>query len=108
MPSASMGKKDILMIDDYELSEHELNTVAIISPGVTINIIRDQKVVAKGKTQLPDRIKGLLECSNTRCVSHNPHEDAPSIFYFQRESEELRCHYCDTLHSVKRGNLKIR
>jgi aspartate carbamoyltransferase catalytic subunit len=105
--SRSMNSKEIMMLSGHELSETELNTIAMIAPGVTINIVRNSEVAKKYKTQLPDKITGLLTCSNNRCISNDPREDAPSIFYTQKREPvaELSCHYCDTAHSFKKGNL---
>jgi len=107
--SERMTTKDLLMIKDHRLNETELNTVAMLFPGVTINMVNQGQIVEKYKTQLPDKIKGLLECQNSKCISRNEREDAQSIFYtVKREpAAELKCHYCDTLHGYKMGNLKL-
>ncbi|HSU72759.1 MAG TPA: aspartate carbamoyltransferase [Candidatus Binatia bacterium] len=108
LSSKTLKTKDVLMIYGYELSEADSRIVAMVAPGVTINTIRNGEVVAKYKTQLPDKIQGILECVNERCVSNDAREDAPSVFYVtQREpTAELSCHYCDTVHGMAQGNLK--
>ncbi len=105
--SGSLKSKDILMIDGRTLTQDECRIIAMIAPGVTINIVDQGQVVRKYKTQLPGKIEGVLECSNETCISRDLKEDAPSIFYLTRRTPqaELSCHYCDKLHGYKRGNL---
>jgi aspartate carbamoyltransferase catalytic subunit len=105
--SASLNSKEIMMLHNHELSEAELRIVAMVAPGVTINIVRNGAVTAKYKTQLPDVINGILQCDNKRCISNDPKEDAPGRFYVRnRNTAELSCHYCDTMHGMEKGNLK--
>lgn len=105
--SKSITSKEILMLHGCELSDEERRIVAMVAPGVTINIIKNGTVTSKYKTQLPDKIDGILQCANQRCVSNDQKEDAPSRFYVRkREPAELSCHYCDTLHGMQKGNLK--
>jgi len=105
--SESMKSKDILMVDGRALTADECRIIAMLAPGVTINIVEQGQVVRKYKTQLPGKIEGVLQCSNDSCISRDSKEDAQSIFYLTRRSPqaELSCHYCDKPHGYKRGNL---
>jgi aspartate carbamoyltransferase regulatory subunit len=108
LPSKSLNSKEIMMLHHHELNEAELRIAAMVAPGVTINIIRNGEVISKYKTQLPDVINGILQCDNKRCISNDPKEDAPGRFYVKkREPAELSCHYCDTLHGMEKGNMKM-
>ena len=109
LSSKRIASKEIIHLNGHELSPQECNIIAMIAPGVTINIIRSGHVTDKYRTQLPDKIThGQLQCSNTNCISLDRREDAPNIFYVihKEPAAELQCHYCDTVHSYKRGNLK--
>jgi aspartate carbamoyltransferase regulatory subunit len=105
--SKLLNSKEITMLHGYELNDAERHIVAMVAPGVTINIIKNGTVTAKYKTQLPDKIDGILQCANQKCISNDQKEDAPSRFYVKkREPAELSCHYCDTIHGMQKGNLK--
>ena len=60
--SAKMGKKDIIKIDaDIPLN---LDVVAYVDPGATVNIIRSGQLVEKRQMELPvtDREKKVYRC----------------------------------------------
>lgn len=95
--SRRQGRKDVLAIHNFELTPKQLSRIALISPDATINIIRDQQVVKKGKVILPKVIEELVLCDNHNCIS-NPehHEHAVSKFHVEsKEPLRLRCHYCE-------------
>jgi aspartate carbamoyltransferase regulatory subunit len=52
--SSKVGFKDIVKIEDRELLPAQVDKIAMISPNVTINIIRNYKVVEKYKPKLPE------------------------------------------------------
>jgi len=105
---SGMEKKGLLKIVNYRLSPEELRTIAIMCPTATVSMIRDGRVVEKYNVQLPDAVDGLLECQNDSCISRSPGEDAfPRFYTISRNPAILSCHYCDTRHSLERGNIKI-
>ena len=78
--SSVIGRKDILKIENRELDSEELNQVALISPQATINIIRNYEPVKKDKVGLPDKIKGILKCTNSKCITNFENEPIVPIF----------------------------
>ena len=92
VPSGQMGKKDIVKLSNRELSEEEVNRIALISPRATINIIRDYKVCEKKGVEIPDMIEGLVRCPNPGCIS-NTNEPIRSRFIVT--SKGLHCTYCE-------------
>ncbi len=95
--SKRFGKKDVIGIQNRELSEQELSKLALVAD-TTINIIRNREVHRKGKVILPNKLEGLIQCQNPFCIT-NPEfdEHAPSIFYVEeREPLNVRCHYCES------------
>ena len=88
------GKKDILKIEDVELSVNEASRVALISPQATINIIVGGKVVRKFNAEAPKVVRGILACSNPNCIS-NQNEPIQSEFRLSLDSEHRYvCTYC--------------
>ncbi len=92
VPSGQMGKKDIVKLNNRELSKEEVDRIALISPRATINIIRNYKVCEKKGVEIPDLIEGLVRCPNPGCIS-NTNEPIRSRFLVTAKG--LKCTYCD-------------
>jgi len=95
VPSQRLGKKDIVKVEDRELSAQEADKMALIAPRATINIIRNYEVIEKRRAKLPNLIRGFPRCANPACIS-NSSEPVQSTFHVEREEPlRLRCHYCN-------------
>ena len=70
LSSNKIGKKDIIKIDQRELSENEVNSIALIAPKATMTIIKDFKVSKKIEMEMPDYVEGLIACPNPTCVTN--------------------------------------
>lgn len=89
------GKKDILKIEDVELSGEEASRLALVSPHATINIIVGGEVVKKFNAEAPKIVKGILSCSNPNCIS-NQNEPVTSEFRLgQDDGHRYVCTYCE-------------
>ena len=65
--SEKMGRKDILKIDqDIDIN---LDVLGYIDPDISVNIIKDGKLVEKRKIELPERLVGIKKCTNPRCIT---------------------------------------
>ena len=95
--SQKIGWKDIVKVENMELSPRKVNAIALIAPTATISIIRDFKVKDKRSVDLPDRIAGVVRCPNPSCIS-NQNEPVDSEFEVaRRRPVVLRCVYCERL-----------
>ena len=95
VPSAKRGWKDIVKVEDRELNPKELNTIALIAPDATINIIRNYNVAEKHTVAMPERAVGILKCGNPNCIT-NSREPVESAFLVRSKSPlRLVCQYCD-------------
>lgn len=93
--SSRMGKKDIVKAEGRELVEEEVESVSVIAPSATLNIIKDYDVVEKRRLELPDRIEGVIDCPNPQCVT-NTEEPVRALFDVLGEDPvELKCGYCE-------------
>ena len=93
--NSKYGKKDVVKVENRELDPREVDKVALIAPKATINIIRDYEVVEKHKVQLPDKIVGIVKCSNPTCVS-NSNEPVKSRFHVvSKDPPQIKCYYCE-------------
>jgi aspartate carbamoyltransferase regulatory subunit len=96
LPSGKFGRKDLLKIENFDLTEADLNRIALVAPQATINIIRNSRVVHKFTVRLPEVLEGLVRCPNLGCITR--HEPVPGRFHtLQRQPVLLRCHYCQQL-----------
>jgi len=87
-------KKDLIKIENKELTPEEVNKIAIIAPTATINIIRDFKRAKKFQVKLPEIIEGIIKCANPACITN--HDNAKTKFYREKGKDiKLRCHYCE-------------
>jgi aspartate carbamoyltransferase regulatory subunit len=91
VPSDTLAKKDIVKVEDRELSQSEVDVLAVISPEATINIIREYEVVEKQRIERPESVDGVLACPNRNCITSG---DEPIQTRFAVLDEGLRCHYC--------------
>ena len=92
--SPKLEKKDIIKIGT--VPDLDLDVLGYIDPGVTVNIIKDGKVVKKYRPQLPETLTDVLHCSNPRCIT-SIEQEIPHIFKLtDREKGEYRCIYCES------------
>ncbi len=92
--SKKMGKKDIIKI--FESMEIDLDVLGYIDPGVTVNIIRDGKLLKREKLTLPDQITGVIKCKNPRCITSVEQELPHKFKLTDRENKVYRCIYCES------------
>ena len=96
--SSKMGRKDIIKIEG-PLDSLDLDVLGYIDHTITVNIIRDERIVEKRCLSLPDRLVNVIHCKNPRCIT-SVEQELPHIFYLaDKEKEVYRCPYCDEKHS---------
>ena len=96
--SSKMGRKDIIKIEG-PLDSLDLDVLGYIDHTITVNIIRDERIVEKRCLSLPDRLVNVIHCKNPRCIP-SVEQELPHIFYLaDKEKEVYRCQYCDEKHS---------
>ncbi len=93
--SNKMGKKDIIKVDaDIDV---DVELLGYVDPGVTVDIIRDSKLVEKRKVSLPEKLTNVIKCKNPRCIT-SVEQELPHIFKKTTNGEKAvyRCVYCET------------
>ena len=95
LPSAALGAKDLIKVENTQLTADQANQLALFAPQATVNIIEDFKVVTKHQLQLPEQIVGVFACPNSNCISHR--EPVRSRFGVRSVQGEVRlkCHFCE-------------
>lgn len=92
--SNKMGRKDIIKIEG-SLDEIDLDVLGFIDHNITVNIIRDNKIVEKKTLSLPKRITNVLYCKNPRCIT-SIEQELPHVFFLSDEAgQTYRCLYCE-------------
>ncbi|MBE6729159.1 MAG: aspartate carbamoyltransferase regulatory subunit [Ruminococcaceae bacterium] len=92
--SSKTGKKDVIKIDaDIDLDTHILGYV---DPGITVNVIKDSKIVEKKKIELPERLTNILYCKNPRCITSTEQELSHEFVLTDKQRRIYRCIYCDS------------
>ena len=92
--SNKMGRKDIIKIEGG-LDVVDLDMLGYIDHNITVNIIRDDRIVEKKALKLPKKIVNVIHCKNPRCIT-SIEQELPHIFYLADEkSETYRCQYCE-------------
>lgn len=95
--SGKYGKKDIIKVEKRELTEEEVNKIALAAPNASINIIRDYSVVKKTRVELPDIIEGIIKCSNPACITNSSEPVKPKFRVINKSPATLRCLYCERI-----------
>lgn len=101
LQSGKEGKKDLVKIEDKELTETEINKIAILAPNATMNIVRDGRIVKKYKTKLPDKIVDIIKCSNPQCVTNHEHDVKTKFMIISKNPVRVRCNYCERIMDSK-------
>jgi len=94
VPSNRLGKKDIVKIEDRELSQNEVDVLSLIAPEATINIVRSYEVVDKRQVTRPETVRGVLSCPNADCITA---ASEPVESTFEVLEDGVRCTYCETI-----------
>lgn len=94
LASGKMGRKDILKLENVELTAAEIDKLAIFGPQATVSFIRDFRVVSKINVKLPETIAGILQCPNPNCITR--FERVETRFHVETTKPiDVRCHFCE-------------
>ena len=92
--SNKKGKKDILKVE-CDINTLNIDVLGFIDHNITVNVIKDGKIVEKRELSLPKEIKNVIKCRNPRCIT-SIEQELPHIFVLADEKKEIyRCKYCE-------------
>ena len=94
VPSERMGKKDIIKIE-CPIDVIDLDILGFIDHNITVNIIQDDRIIAKKSLTLPEKVTNVIKCKNPRCIT-SVEQQLDHVFVLT-DSEEIvyRCQYCE-------------
>ncbi|EKD68988.1 MAG: hypothetical protein ACD_47C00332G0002 [uncultured bacterium] len=94
LASRKFAKKDLIKIENRELSGDEVDRIALIAPDANISIIRNFEVVKKSEVNIPEKLSAIIVCQNHKCITNT--EPVTTCFYVEaRNPIMVRCHYCE-------------
>jgi len=104
LQSSKFGKKDIIKIENYILSDAEKHSIALISPTASFVQIQNFDVVSKETSDIPDVIEYLIVCPNQTCITNT--ENMSSRFNINKDTMTVRCAYCEKKYTVDEVKFK--
>ena len=105
--SGKMGKKDIMKIE-CPIDFMDLDILGFIDHNITVNIIKDQKIVEKKALHLPKQICNVIRCKNPRCITSIEHGLSHIFVLTDPETETYRCKYCEENYDGRLRSKKIK
>ena len=97
--SSKMGKKDIIKVQGE--MNLDLDILGFVDNHITVNVIRDGKIVEKKNPRLPEKVTNVIRCKNPRCIT-SVERGLPQIFRLtDRHTKTYRCIYCEEKFSSK-------
>ncbi|MCR6515137.1 MAG: aspartate carbamoyltransferase regulatory subunit [Clostridium sp.] len=91
--SDRLGKKDIIKIEGIDNLDY--TALAMLAPRVSVNEVRNEKIVNKFKPELPEVVEGILTCENERCITKDETYVPHTFKLVDRNLGTYRCEYCD-------------
>lgn len=97
LPSRDMRTKDLVKVEGRELTQEEVNSIAILAPHATINIIQHYDVIKKFRVQIPHQIQQVIICPNPKCITNNETMDTFFSVRVKGENIAVQCNYCERI-----------
>lgn len=93
--SNKMGKKDIIKVE-CPVDALDLDILGFIDHRITVNVIKDDKIVEKKELHLPREVHNVIACKNPRCITSIEQELEQIFVLTDPENKVYRCKYCET------------
>lgn len=97
--SNKLGTKDIIKIENE--IDIDLAMLGFIDANITVNIIENELITEKIKLSLPERVDGIIECKNPRCVTSNERDIVHKFVLIDEKDGTYKCEYCDQIYSLE-------
>lgn len=100
--SNKMGVKDIIKVE-CPIEKLDLDILGFIDHNITVNIIKDERIVEKKELRLPKKVTNVIRCKNPRCIT-SIEQGLDHVFFLADEEKEIyRCMYCEEKYRGKRN-----
>ncbi len=91
--SSKMGKKDIIKIEGP--ISIDLEMLGVLDENITIDVIKDNRIVEKRVLALPEVVTNIIKCKNPRCITSVEQELPHRFKLTDRDHRVYRCMYCE-------------
>lgn len=94
--SNKMGRKDIIKVS-CPVDFLDLEVLGFIDHNITVDVIKDGKIIEKKHLQLPKQVTNVISCKNPRCIT-SIEQGLDQIFILAEDSDDkpvYRCRYCE-------------
>ena len=91
--SNKSGKKDIIKIADK--MDLNLDILGFLDANITVNKIKDGKIIEKYHPELPKKLVNIVKCKNPRCITSIEQELPHICELTDKENIVYRCKYCE-------------
>lgn len=95
--SKAIGRKDIIKIERENCDDIDYTVLGLLSPTITIDEVKDERIVKKVRPELPEMVENILLCKNPRCITGVEKYVPHSFKLMDREKGTYRCEYCDEI-----------
>ena len=86
--------KDLIKV--AKLIDLNFDKIACVDPNVTINIVKNDKIIEKKQLSQPEKLVNVFKCNNPRCIT-SVERGLDQIFNLtDKENKVYRCAYCET------------
>ena len=93
-------KKKIDLYND-NMIDLDYDVLGYIDSNITVNIVKDGKMVEKKHMALPTELRNVVKCKNPRCITSVEQEIVQIFRLKNKDAKVYRCAYCDAEHKVK-------
>ncbi|MDD6347315.1 MAG: aspartate carbamoyltransferase regulatory subunit [Lachnospiraceae bacterium] len=99
--SGKMGRKDIIKVE-CPIDYLDLDVLGFIDHDITVNIVKDRKIIEKKTLRLPKQIVNVIACKNPRCIT-SIEQGLDQVFVLTDEKNEIyRCKYCEEKYTGRK------
>lgn len=92
--SKKMKVKDIIKVG--KLIELDMDKLAYIDPNITINVVKNDKIIDKKNLILPEKLVNVCKCNNPRCITSTEKELDQIFVLTDKSTNTYRCMYCES------------
>lgn len=98
--SSQIGRKDLIKIEKENCDDIDFTMLGMISPSITIDIVKNEEIVKKIKPELPKSVTNVLFCKNPRCIT-STEKYVPHIFkLYNHKKGTYKCEYCENIRRL--------
>lgn len=103
--SHKIGKKDFIKIVNGDVSNEELNKIALVAPGATVMRIKDYEIVEKIPITISEEIKNIVKCPNTGCITNQEPYKKTHFLRTDEKPLKIKCKFCE--RTFKEGEFEF-